>query len=239
MCYECYDKKLTYRLIIDTGVKSKNLKAVAECLDEVASYINENGTKNVTQKDFAVFVGCADNKDAAVRENALKVFAEAYQSHGEDIWRLVKDVPLKVKGLLEQRFKQVAKKSGGNLTQSINSNKSRGGLKNTLGMSNNKARESISGLNSSLGGAGSLKFNRPVEKSKSPERSPRASPRKDVEMTPAEPEAKEEPKPVMVESMIEPPPPKKEEEVIIQKVEELKLAEKSAPVKPDMFYNKP
>ena len=49
-----------------------------------------------------------------MRENALKVFGEAYTSLGEDVWRMFpKDVPIKVKGLLEARFKQVAKKSGG------------------------------------------------------------------------------------------------------------------------------
>jgi hypothetical protein len=32
---------------------------------------------------------------------------------GEDVWLLLpKDVPIKVKGLLESRFKQVAKKGG-------------------------------------------------------------------------------------------------------------------------------
>jgi hypothetical protein len=49
---------------------------------------------------------------------------------GEDIWRLLKDVPLKVKGLLESRFKQIAKKSGttGNLNLSMGGS----GVKNKL-----------------------------------------------------------------------------------------------------------
>lgn len=39
MCYDVYDHKLCYRLIIDYGVKAKNLKSVAESLDEVGDYI--------------------------------------------------------------------------------------------------------------------------------------------------------------------------------------------------------
>ena len=60
-----------------------------------------------------MFITCADSPDKGVRENALKVFGEAYASLGEDVWRMLpKDVPIKVKGLLEGRFKQVAKKCG-------------------------------------------------------------------------------------------------------------------------------
>lgn len=102
MTYLVYDKKLAYRLIIDYGVKNKNLKAVAESLDEVSEFIVANGVDNITKKDFSLFVTCADASDKGVRENALKVFAEAYTIIGEDVWMLLsKDVPLKVKGLLE------------------------------------------------------------------------------------------------------------------------------------------
>jgi len=114
MCYDIYDLKLCYRIMIDAGVKSKNLKAVAENLDEIADYFSKNGIDACTKKDFALFITCADSPDKGVRENALKVFGEAYTSLGEDVWRMFpKDVPIKVKGLLEARFKQVAKKSGG------------------------------------------------------------------------------------------------------------------------------
>ena len=113
MTYMVYDKKLAYRVIIDHGVKNKNLRAVAECLDAIAEYIVTNGIENTTKKDFALFISCADASDKGVRENSLKVFAESYTIIGEDVWLLLpKDVPIKVKGLLESRFKQVAKKVG-------------------------------------------------------------------------------------------------------------------------------
>ena len=44
-----------------------------------------------------------DSKDASVRENAICVLSEIYKVVDEDIWRVVGQVPLKVKALLEQR----------------------------------------------------------------------------------------------------------------------------------------
>ena len=48
-----------------------------------------------------------DSKDSAVRENSICVLAEIYKQVEEDIWRVMGTVPLKVKGLLETRFKKV------------------------------------------------------------------------------------------------------------------------------------
>jgi hypothetical protein len=135
MTYEVYEIKSVYRCIVDGGVKSKNLKAVAENLDEVSDYLKNNGVDSCTKKDFALFLTCADNSDKGVRENSLRVFGEAYTLLGEDVWRMFpKDIPIKVKGLLEARFKQVAKKAGGaglnktggNLNLSTNSAKPAG-----------------------------------------------------------------------------------------------------------------
>jgi hypothetical protein len=135
---------------------------VAECLDVVAGFMQENGIDVVTKKDFALFTACADNSDKSVRENSLKVFAEAYIHLNEDIWRLLsKDVPIKVKGLLEGRFKQVAKKAGNNLGMSTNSQKAGGGLKNNLAMSSSGTKAVRRSVMPSPAGAGdSLKFNR-------------------------------------------------------------------------------
>lgn len=106
MNYEVYELKLCYRLMVEHGVKAKNLRSVAECLDEISEYITKNGVDTVTKKDFALFVNCADSPDRSVRENALKVFAESYMYLGEDTWRMLgKEVPIKVKGLIEMRFK--------------------------------------------------------------------------------------------------------------------------------------
>lgn len=137
MCYEVYDKKATLRIIIDQGVKNKNMKSSAESLDMVAQYIQENGPDHILKKDYVLFIQCADAKDAGVRENSLKTFGELYKLLGDSIQSfLVKDVPLKVKDLLEERFKRIQKqqeKDGGNvgknLNSSINSNRSLGNMK--------------------------------------------------------------------------------------------------------------
>ena len=42
-----------------------------------------------------------------MRENAICTLAEIYKTVDEDIWRVMGTVPLKVKGLLETRFRKV------------------------------------------------------------------------------------------------------------------------------------
>jgi cytoskeleton-associated protein 5 len=101
MCYELYDNKGCLRIIIDSGLKNKNLKSVAECLDEMADYIQKHGVDHLMKKDYKLLIDLADNKDKGVRETSLKVFGEAYTVLGEKIWTFLKDIPLKVKGLLE------------------------------------------------------------------------------------------------------------------------------------------
>jgi len=56
MCYEVYDKKATLRILIDQGVKNKNMKSSAECLDMVAQYIAENGPDHILKKDYNLFI---------------------------------------------------------------------------------------------------------------------------------------------------------------------------------------
>jgi len=153
MCLEVYEKKLCVRMIIDTGVKSKNLKSVAECLDEIAAFVAKNGIDTITKKDYAVFLGCVDNSDKNVRENGLRVFAEIYKSLAEDVWRMLpKDVNIKVKGMLEARFKQIQK--GGGMNASINS------AKGNLNLTGSKKRQSVAPA--SLNSTG-LKFKPPAE----------------------------------------------------------------------------
>lgn len=102
MCYQIYEPKLCFKLIMLHGVGSKNLKAVAESLDMCASFIKNNGVDSITKKDFTVFLDRANSSDKNVRENSLRVFAEVYKVLREDIWRLLgKEIPIKVKGLLE------------------------------------------------------------------------------------------------------------------------------------------
>lgn len=93
------------------GVNNQNKKVIAESLDIISEYIKEGHIDHITKKDFAVFVGTAEAADKGVREASLMVFGEAYLHLEEGVWRLITNVPIKVKGLLEGRFKTV-KNSG-------------------------------------------------------------------------------------------------------------------------------
>ena len=53
------------------------------------------------EQQIKIIAKLVDSKDAGVRENALAVLTEIYKVLDDDIWRVVGQVPLKVKGLLE------------------------------------------------------------------------------------------------------------------------------------------
>ena len=59
------------------------------------------------EQQIKVIAKLVDSKDSAVRENSICVLSEIYKQVDEDIWRVMGNVPLKVKGLLEARFKKV------------------------------------------------------------------------------------------------------------------------------------
>jgi len=80
---------------------------VAECLNELAWFIQQNGLDRTTDKDLKFVAKLADSGDKGVREGALTVLGEAYKHFDEDIWRVIGNVTVKVKGLLEGRFKKV------------------------------------------------------------------------------------------------------------------------------------
>lgn len=68
------------------GVGSKNLKAVAETVEALSTYIAFRGIENISQKDLQSIVKTADSTDKAVRENALTFIAEVYKIMDEGIW---------------------------------------------------------------------------------------------------------------------------------------------------------
>jgi hypothetical protein len=88
-------------------------------LDELATFVRENGASLITEKDLQLVARMADSGDKGVREAALTFIGEIYKILDEQIWRLMGPVNNKVKGLLEGRFKQV-KKGGDPMNRSIN-----------------------------------------------------------------------------------------------------------------------
>jgi hypothetical protein len=74
-------------LIVDNGVKSKNLKVVSECLEEIADFIVSNGIDSISKKDYELYLKTLDTADKSVRESTLRVFGEIYTILGEEIWK--------------------------------------------------------------------------------------------------------------------------------------------------------
>lgn len=100
-----YDNKKYVQLMFKYGVQNKNLRAVSETIEELTLYIKEHGLDNITEKDLQSMAKLADAADKGVRESALSFIGEVYKVLDEEIWRLLGPINIKVKGLLEGRFK--------------------------------------------------------------------------------------------------------------------------------------
>jgi len=83
-------------MVILYGVGSKNLRAVAECIDEIAEFIKNYGIEYTSEKEIKLIAKLADNPDKSIRENALKALGEVFKLLGDDIWRVIGDVTAKV-----------------------------------------------------------------------------------------------------------------------------------------------
>ena len=101
MCFDLHDHRKTLILIIKYGCQHKNLKSVAESLDEVAHYISKHGIDNINEPQAKVVAKLCDSGDAGVREKALQVLSEIYKILDEDVWSIIGNVSIKAKGLLE------------------------------------------------------------------------------------------------------------------------------------------
>lgn len=105
--FEMHDSRRMLALVIKYGAMSKNLKSASECLDEVAHFLRTQDQMPLGEGAIKTIGKLVDSKDSGVRENALCVLCEIYKVLDEEIWRVVGQVPLKVKGLMEQRFRKV------------------------------------------------------------------------------------------------------------------------------------
>lgn len=106
-CFEMHDSKKTLLLLIKYGALNKNLKSAGEALDEIAEHLKHIQSVPFGEQQIKVIAKLVDSKDSGVRENSICVLSAIYKQVDEDIWRVMGTVPLKVKGLLEARFKKV------------------------------------------------------------------------------------------------------------------------------------
>lgn len=111
-----YDNKKCCQLIFKYGVSAKNLRSVAESIEELTNHIKDSGLDNITEKDLGQVAKLVDSSDKGVRESSLSFIGEVYKVLDEEVWRVLGPQNIKVKGLLEGRFKQV-KKGTGSLSQ--------------------------------------------------------------------------------------------------------------------------
>ncbi|TRY98078.1 hypothetical protein DNTS_023531 [Danionella cerebrum] len=96
------------------GTKSKNSKQRSECLEELGCLI-ENFGMNVCQptpakalKDIAVHIG---DRDTTVRNAALNTVVAAYNTCGDQVFKLIGNLSEKEMSMLEERIKRSAKKT--------------------------------------------------------------------------------------------------------------------------------
>ena len=68
-------------MLMSYGATNQNKKVIAESLDEVAALIEEGHIDLITKKDFAAFVGTAEQADKGVRESSLKVAQHEQNTH--------------------------------------------------------------------------------------------------------------------------------------------------------------
>ncbi|XP_053304724.1 cytoskeleton-associated protein 5 isoform X2 [Spea bombifrons] len=112
MC-QVYPASKMFVFVMD-GLKSKNSKQRAECLEELGCLVESYGM-NVCQptpakalKEIAVHIG---DRDTTVRNAALNTIVAVYNVHGEQVFKLIGNLSEKDLSMLEERIKRAGKKT--------------------------------------------------------------------------------------------------------------------------------
>ncbi|RTG83913.1 cytoskeleton-associated protein 5, partial [Schistosoma bovis] len=94
---------------LTNGTKAKTSKTRQECLDEMGSLIDRFGL-NVCQPSIPVAIKLIaqqiGDRDSGVRSAALNALLSAYAVIGEQIWKVIGDIPEKERSMLEERIKR-------------------------------------------------------------------------------------------------------------------------------------
>ncbi|XP_056382427.1 LOW QUALITY PROTEIN: cytoskeleton-associated protein 5 [Hyla sarda] len=111
MC-QVYPASKMFNFVME-GIKSKNSKQRAECLEELGCLVESYGV-NVCQptpakalKEIAVHIG---DRDTTVRNAALNTIVAVYNVHGEQVFKLIGNLSEKDLSMLEERIKRAGKK---------------------------------------------------------------------------------------------------------------------------------
>ncbi|CAH8828703.1 unnamed protein product [Trichobilharzia szidati] len=94
---------------LTNGIKAKTNKTRQECLDEMGSLIDRFGL-NVCQPSVPVAIKLIaqqiGDRDSGVRSAALNSLLSAYAIVGEQLWKIIGDIPEKERSMLEERIKR-------------------------------------------------------------------------------------------------------------------------------------
>jgi cytoskeleton-associated protein 5 len=90
------------------GLSSKNARSKVECLEALATLVQQQGLAVGQPKDYKIVVRFVSNADSNVRSSAVNVLAEAFKLAPEKIWQLVGEVTDKTRDILDQRFKTIS-----------------------------------------------------------------------------------------------------------------------------------
>nr|DBA17482.1 TPA: hypothetical protein GDO54_002918 [Pyxicephalus adspersus] len=111
MC-QVYPASKMFNFVME-GIKSKNSKQRAECLEELGCLVESYGM-NVCQptpakalKEIASQIG---DRDTTVRNAALNTIVTVYNVHGEQVFKLIGNLSEKDMSMLEERIKRAGKK---------------------------------------------------------------------------------------------------------------------------------
>ncbi|ORX94275.1 ARM repeat-containing protein [Basidiobolus meristosporus CBS 931.73] len=104
--YHLYSPNKVAMFILEHGLKSKNARTRAECLDELSSLIKGNGINVIPIKSFPVIASHIGDRDAQVRNNALSAIVQAYLQIGDTIYKYTGKLSDKEKTMLDEKLKR-------------------------------------------------------------------------------------------------------------------------------------
>jgi cytoskeleton-associated protein 5 len=118
--YSLYPLNKSFVQIMDIGLKSKNAKVRAECLDELAKLIKQNDVSVCNpSKSMPIIAKHIADRDAGVRTGAINVIAEVYILTGDAVYKYLGRIGEKEKSYLDERFKRITP----NVTPSVEPSK--------------------------------------------------------------------------------------------------------------------
>ena len=105
--------------IVVQGINSKNAKSKVECLEELSVLVIDYGIEIASNRDIKFISKQVNSADNNVRAAAVDTMTELFKIIGVKIWTVIGEVPDKVRGILDQRFRSIKAKNPDGLNASI------------------------------------------------------------------------------------------------------------------------